>query len=325
MSELISVAVPLYNGAKYIMQGIPYEVCKQSYSNIELILVNDGSKDNTAEVLAQFKEKYPEKNIVIVDQKNQGIAGSRNNALKIAKGDYMMYLDQDDHIPQDYVEKLYRKIKDSDYDMVLGGYKTVDESLKDIHRFEFTKADEWTPFRFIVPWSKIYRMSFLRENNLSFLDYPIGEDIFFSLCAYSKAKIGTIPFAGYAWVQNQQSFSHTVQKQFSETDLRPLFNSVWDAVFKEDCIVPKTYQYFFLKTIVYQILNASRGHTFADTYEYASQMFDWYDGRFEKERRKISSIEPKSEPWMVRKIVRFVNGLRHTVLWKPFLRIYVRL
>ena len=102
-SGLVSVIVPVYNRENYVGETLD-SILRQTYQNIEIIAVNDGSTDNSLSVLNSYKEKYPDK-ITVIDQQNQGQVRSRNNAIMQSKGEYIAFLDSDDLWQPDKLEK----------------------------------------------------------------------------------------------------------------------------------------------------------------------------------------------------------------------------
>ena len=95
MDDLISVIIPAYNAEKY-MDRCLNSIVKQSYNNLQIIVVNDGSTDNTKKILEKFAEA--DNRIVVINQKNGGVSQARNNGIYIAKGKYMCFVDSDDYI-----------------------------------------------------------------------------------------------------------------------------------------------------------------------------------------------------------------------------------
>lgn len=114
---MISVIVPVYNAEKYIAECIQ-SVLSQDYKDYELILINDGSQDNSLEICNQFKAP----NIIIIDKPNGGVSSARNAGLKIAKGEYITFIDSDDTIPVDSLSTLINVINDKDVDLVVGAH-----------------------------------------------------------------------------------------------------------------------------------------------------------------------------------------------------------
>ena len=102
--ELISVVVPVYNVEKYLERCVD-SIIKQTYKNLDIILVDDGSQDNSGKICDKYKEKY--NNIQVIHQKNQGLSIARNNGLAIAEGNYITFIDSDDWIKKDMIESLF--------------------------------------------------------------------------------------------------------------------------------------------------------------------------------------------------------------------------
>jgi glycosyltransferase involved in cell wall biosynthesis len=100
--ELVSIIVPCYNHAQFIIETLS-SVLQSSYTNIEIIIVNDGSTDNSEEIALEFCQIHP--NILYLNQKNSGPASARNHGIHNAKGKYILPLDADDIISIDYIEK----------------------------------------------------------------------------------------------------------------------------------------------------------------------------------------------------------------------------
>ena len=109
MKDLISVVVNVFNGEKYIKKCLD-SIINQTYKNIEILIVNDGSTDKTLEVCKSIKDKR----IRIIDQKNIGISLSRNVGMDNSKGDYIFFVDSDDFIEKDTIEYLYNLCKKED-------------------------------------------------------------------------------------------------------------------------------------------------------------------------------------------------------------------
>lgn len=125
MSEpLISVIVPVYNVEEYLKRSVD-SIINQTYINLEIILVNDGSTDNSLEICDAYASI--DHRIVVINKKNGGLSDARNAALDIAKGEYITYVDSDDYIAKDYIEYLYCLLKENNADISMCACKKVYE------------------------------------------------------------------------------------------------------------------------------------------------------------------------------------------------------
>ena len=102
MDKKVSIVIPAYNSEKYIKDCI-LSLQRQTYKNIEIIVVNDGSKDSTLEILNELAKEY--NNLIVLTQENHGIAYTRNRGIEFATGEYLMFMDNDDYLDKDYIEQ----------------------------------------------------------------------------------------------------------------------------------------------------------------------------------------------------------------------------
>ena len=165
--DLISIITPMYNASKYVAQTLE-SVLKQTYQNWEMIIVNDGSKDNSADIVSKYTEK--DSRIHLINQLNGGSAAARNNALRHARGRYISFLDSDDLWESDFLEKQIRFIKEKNATIVFASYKRIDENNN-----EFLRP-------FIVP-DKVNYKSLLKTCSISCLT-----------AMYDKEKTGEVFF-----------------------------------------------------------------------------------------------------------------------------------
>lgn len=173
MSEKISVLVPAYNTEKYIKQCVQ-SICQQTYQNIEIIVINDGSTDKTGKILEEMKAN--ESRLRIVHKKeNGGYGAACNDAVSMATGDYISFVDSDDWIDANHLEDLYDSLKSTDSDISIANLSRYfdDNKSYSIHISEdafYQKVytpQEWFQFQyghpnfistlFTVPWGKLYK------------------------------------------------------------------------------------------------------------------------------------------------------------------------
>lgn len=98
----VTIIIPVYNSEKYIGKCLD-SILNQTYTNFEILVVNDGSKDNSQKVIEEYQNKYPDK-IIAINQENKGVSKTRNESIKKASGDYIMFIDNDDFLESDYIE-----------------------------------------------------------------------------------------------------------------------------------------------------------------------------------------------------------------------------
>lgn len=188
--EKISVIIPAYNAEKYLEQCVK-SVQSQMYDNIEIIIVNDGSTDRTAEIIERLKEK-DSRIRTLHKRKNEGIGAARNSAIELVTGQYVLFLDSDDWIDPNHISDLYDLLVRTDSDVSIANFTRYIESE---NRYEIHITDddyyeriftpqEWFTYQygkphylsvcFTVPWCKLYKRSLFE--NISYYTGSFGED-----------------------------------------------------------------------------------------------------------------------------------------------------
>lgn len=185
--ELVSIIIPVYNVEKYLNKCIQ-SVVNQSYKNIEIILVNDGSQDNCHRICDEWAKK--DERIKVIHQTNQGLSSARNSGIEIANGDYLCFVDSDDYIDTNYIQILYRTVHENNADMGICRFADIDENnkllesgnIQQIAEGVYTGKDilKELIFTFKLPirvvWNKIYKKSLF--DNIRFAVGRINEDEF---------------------------------------------------------------------------------------------------------------------------------------------------
>lgn len=190
----VSIVVPIYNSEKELPRCID-SILRQTYLDFELILINDGSKDGSLNILKQYQQK--DKRIIVIDNKNNGVSETRNIGIRNASGDYIAFVDSDDYIDSDMVASLVEKIEEQNADLVICGLyidilkgKEVKTSTQ---TFEYTVSVDKRGIALNVldrlngtyinsPINKLYKKSILINNSV-YMDNMIdlGEDLLFNL------------------------------------------------------------------------------------------------------------------------------------------------
>lgn len=222
----VSIIVPIYNDEKYIKQCLD-SILEQTYTNIELIIINDGSTDNSQNIIEEYKNKFLE--IKIINQPNSGVSYARNIGLNNATGEYIMFVDSDDIIAKDYIKQMMDILKKNDLDIIKSSFKKFKENpnkytnisfykehYKIINKNEINKIFiETTNFNSscmqLINKKIIDNNKITFENNIGF-----AEDFLFTYKVFQLAnRIGYINNNGYLCRENINSNSRTgkIEKQ----------------------------------------------------------------------------------------------------------------
>lgn len=244
---LVSIVVPVYNAKNHIARCIE-SIRAQSWKNIEIILLNDGSRDVSLPVCEMYRRV--DSRILLVDKDNSGVSDTRNLGLKLAQGKYVQFVDSDDYLDPDYTENLVTKAEQSGADLVIAHYKMViprdvapvkelntlielgeklhplpeeeaepevrvygflPEGAMDKNTFALHLMDKPASFYYGVLWNKLYRRDILAGHALFFASkVNWAEDFLFNLqyIRYAETFYAT-ETPGYYYVQNPQSICHT--------------------------------------------------------------------------------------------------------------------
>lgn len=208
----VSIIVPVYNAQKYIERCIHYLI-EQTLEEIEIIVVNDGSTDNSMEYV--HKLANIDKRIKIINQENKLQGSARNNGLSHAKGEYIGFCDADDFVDYEYYETLYKTAKKYNSDVALAEYVRVGThkfkprlniDLEAVYENISDKLNVCKQNKNECPTNKIYRTEFLRKNHILFPEGVYCEDKLFSIKAvYYADKISTAPNVRYYYWENPNS------------------------------------------------------------------------------------------------------------------------
>lgn len=205
----ISIIVPIYNAENYLSECIN-SILEQSYTNFELILVDDGSTDKSIEICKEFNNK--DKRIKYIRKENGGVSSARNVGIRNSSGKYIAFVDSDDYIEKDFLKNL---INYDGYDLIIGGYKefynhkkgvfienekiiTLKNNAKDIDNLVYQNK---VNILLYFPWNKLYKRSIIVNNNLYFNENLISsEDTIFTIdYLLFSDRIILIPYNNYIY------------------------------------------------------------------------------------------------------------------------------
>ena len=208
----VSVIIPVYNSEKYIAKCL-MSLVTQTEKEIEIIIINDGTKDDSAKIVSLFAEK--DKRVVYIEQEHKLQGAARNAGINAAKGEYIGFVDSDDWIDQDYFEKLYAAAAKYNSDLALctniriGNGKTKkriniekEEYITDLQA-KFDICHQWKDG---CPTNKIYRTDFIKKHNIYYPEGVYCEDkIFTTKSLYYSKGIVTVPNIYYYYFRNPNS------------------------------------------------------------------------------------------------------------------------
>lgn len=237
----ISIIIPVYNVEKYLNECLD-SVCNQTLTDIEIICINDGSTDNSLDILNEYASK--DNRIKIIDKENGGQATARNLGIKKAQGEYLAFVDSDDFIEPTMFEKLYSKAEKNNLDMVMCKIAAYDNQTREIKDFlwyyklgvfeNFDKeifnhkdTKEFTCNIAVTPYNKIYKNSLVKENNILFPEGLIFEDEKFFYDTYLRAKkVSIVDEFLYYYRVNRKGSTVDIQKENDYSDLIPISKQI---------------------------------------------------------------------------------------------------
>lgn len=224
----LSVIIPVFNTAKYLKKCLD-SIFSQDFNDIEVICVDDGSTDNSLEVLSQYKD------IIVIEKSNEGSGVARNVGLKYAKGDYVLFVDSDDWLINGSLIKIFTAAKNSQADVLIFGGLTFDNN----HLRKGSYSVEKIPSRFFnkvfnisdigndffkfpsTAWTKLYKREFLIKNNINFQEIFVGQDqIFFIHSMISASKIFILKKNFYCYRKKRIGSVTSCKKK---TDFSPIY------------------------------------------------------------------------------------------------------
>lgn len=315
MNKILTIIIPIYNAQEYISRCLE-SILVQVDEKYEILLINDGSRDNSEKIIKEYEKKYP--NIIqVISKKNEGVSKTRNLGIKQAKGKFVCFIDNDDFVDEGYFQN-FLNVMDDQTEIAIGGYKRVEETKI---RFQVYPQDyPWYKFVVVAPWAKMYKKDFLLKNNIEFLEYGLGEDVYFSLVAYSLANnIKIVNEVGYNWYFNKESVSNTSQQGFNmQLDPLYLLGKIFERVGKRE----KEYDFFYVRYgIWYLLFSGKKAEKNVFLREYG-RIFKWYEKHEISEKFPIFGKSTKGEKIQVKIIINLFLIMHKLKLIKLFAGIY---
>ena len=283
----VSVIIPIYNVEDYLPKCLE-SVINQTYKNLEIICVDDCSPDNSSQILKEYENK--DKRIKIVNRKqNGGLSAARNSGMDVATGEYIYFLDSDDWIDLDYIEKMVQAMEESEAEIVINTSVITEKetsSAKYMHptykkEYKNTLVNNKVAIENIIwnAWAKMLKTDFLKKCNLFFPEGYINEDLYFHYTSLAFAKrIFCLEGSNYHYLSRTTSISTTEAQK--DIEILKIYNLLYD-YYKEHDLLDIGVKIFSVMPF-YNINNEEKYNLFkqyfSKTEKYLKTHSDLYNG-----------------------------------------------
>lgn len=224
---MVTIIIPAYNVGKYIRQCLD-SILMQTYKSLQVILIDDGSEDDTLEIIKQYEKKF--NNFKLLCQKNEGVSVARNEAFKYIEGEYTIYIDSDDFLECNMIETMYNKAKTDNLDLVLCEYYyyyNQNDSRNFIEHYDINSKRIYNCHEVVDMilnfkvqgqlWNKLFRTELLKESKIYFEPGRYIQDIFPVFKTICKSRrIGFVKNSLYYYRQRRNSTVHKKNLKLAE-------------------------------------------------------------------------------------------------------------
>ncbi len=247
----ISIIVPCYNVQEYLQECLD-SLINQTFKNFEIICINDGSHDNTLQILKDYESK--DKRIVVIDKENEGLSAARNLGMKISKAPYIFFMDSDDWLDKDAFELMYEKIIKYDLDLVCIPYKKhyLNNETTTYKFFKCGKIkinDKLSRKIPPLPWAKLYKKSIIQESGCTFvLKQPFEDAIFWIMISPHLKNAFLLDGTYYNYREREGSFTLTFSKKDNPFVFTNTVSKIKDYFMRDEAFFKKHKKYL-IKTI----------------------------------------------------------------------------
>lgn len=292
---VVSIIVPVYGVERYLSKCID-SILNQTFSEFELILVDDGSPDCCGIICDNYS--LLDNRVKVIHQKNKGVSNARNTGIKYAAGDYIAFIDSDDYLKDDYLESLFNSIKSSEADCVTTGYNVIssDNQIKKVYKIEnqlYCLTNEEEKYNFIIEdifqgcidwsiWTKLFKSSIIKEYDIAFCETcsNFAEDLgFFLAYIIHCKKIFTSDYVGYFYCERNGSMMNKSKNVVKMNELNEV--SIWffNQINMLDSVVFKKNYYvihFFLIRDQFEKIIELKCFCLIPTISKTIQNYNWY-------------------------------------------------
>ena len=311
----VSIIVPVYNVERYICQCLD-SLVNQSYSDYEVICVDDCSPDGCGAILDSYGKRF-EFIRVVHNSANLGLGLSRGVGVNEARGDFIMFVDSDDYVSPDYVERYMSEMEKDPVEMLVGGY--LRDSDGNISRHKVSDS-VWSTLTYPVAWAKLFSRSVFADRGLSFSATWGAEDIFFSLCAYSEGiRYRVFEYEGYYYRKNRSSITGSMNhnndnEKIIESIYREYFSLYDIKALSED--KQRVIEYVYMTNMLNSLISFGRKCGLRKMKKKRAYVFDHIEMHFPDYLNNpyIGILKPRGQKLTIRLAVGVCMGLRRVGL-----------
>ncbi len=290
----VSIIIPMYNMENYIKTCLD-SVMNQTMKDYEVIVIDDGSVDHSYDKALEYQGRYPQQ-MRVYKQENAGQGAVRNNGVRIATGEYILFVDSDDTVSEYFVEKAYKMITESQADIGIFDAVIVDENRQrkedmiGCHCPDCICTLQTYPqllFEYPAPWNKIYKRSLFTQSNLGYPTHMWYEDLVGASMFYTVAnKIAVVHEPLYYYMQRSDSVMHS---KVDARNMEILKAMDMIQIFYRDREIYDVYQQELEYLAIYHILVAAASRTVkADAKSsFPGQFMEYMNNQFPKWRQNI--------------------------------------
>lgn len=308
-----SFIVPVYNTSKYLNKCLD-SIINQTYKDYEIIIVNDGSTDNSLDIIKKYKEKN--KNIKVINQDNQGNSIAKNIGVDKSNGKYILFVDSDDYIETHLLEEIDKKIENVQVIKYQAQVEYEDGRVIKVHNEEnintmsgFLAFKEISKHYYVdTPWGYAFDSQFYKDNKFRFEKNKYHEDYgLIPYIIYKANSVKSINYVGYHYIQrygsimNDNNYSKTIKKAF---DMLELYKNLLK-VSNNEC-VKKNKNDYFLSYITYSAITKARTLKGKEKKEFVNEL------------KKIGVHKYVLEDTFIRKIKKLVIKIKIKMYLKIF-------
>lgn len=319
---LVSIIIPCYNVSNYIKKCVD-SILNQSYKEIEIILVDDCSTDNTKEIIKALA-KESKKIKIIFSKKNQGPGGAKNEGLKEATGKYIMFIDSDDYIDTSYVEIMVNAAElNPKYDIYTSGFKKVTDKDEILYKRAY-KNNDIAKWQAIATWGKLYRTEWFKKNKIKLASGHVFEDILFQAAQFTcDTKYYLVDCNGYNYLLNNKSISHTTLASFKKGGIEQEQEYLINLKKKTNNDAKTILDYFAFRTMCWHLLKGGCKVGKANIIIEYDKAFNFLNKEFPN--FKHSKILFNKDRLIIRIVLVFIKILYKLHLSRAFFSIYGRI